>query len=124
MHDFAYWRSGSLVGEGQRAFAAIAGELTELAPRLYVRRADVEELFAAPPEREAWPVRMLGRFDPLLLAHKDKGWVVPEKYYDRVWRPAGHIEAVVLEHGRAVATWRYDRLGAGSLAVRVFPFKP
>ena len=66
---------------------------------------------------------MLGRFDPLLLAHRDKSWVVPDEYYDRVWRPAGHIEAVVLVHGRAVATWRYDRLGAGTLAVRVFPFK-
>ena len=30
---------------------------------------------------------------------------------------------MVLAHGRAVATWRYDRTGAGTLAVRVFPFK-
>ena len=61
--------------------------------------------------------------EPLLLAHREKGWVVPGEHYSRVWRPAGHIEAVVLAHGRAVATWRYDRLGAGTLAVRVFPFK-
>ena len=66
---------------------------------------------------------MLGRFDPLLLAHRDKDWVVPAAAYKQVWRPAGHIEAVVLAHGRAVATWRYDRIGAGSLAVRVFPFR-
>ncbi|MBE7212738.1 MAG: AlkZ family DNA glycosylase, partial [Gluconacetobacter diazotrophicus] len=127
--DFAYWRAGSLVGESRRALEAVAGEVAEVEAaggrggRLYVRRADLDELFAPPPEPEAWPVRTLGRFDPLLLAHRDKDWVVPEKYYDRVWRPAGHIEAVVLAHGRAVATWRYDRIGAGTLAVRVFPFK-
>ncbi len=127
--DFAYWRAGSLAGESRRAFAAAADELAEVAtahgrvPRLFVRRADLDELFAPPPVPEAWPVRMLGRFDPLLLAHKDKDWVVPDPYYDWVWRPAGHIEAVVLAHGRAVATWRYDRFGAGTLAVRVFPFK-
>ncbi len=132
MQDFAYWRAGSLAEEGRRAFEAVAGELTEVetaadatgrAARLYARREDLGELFAAPPEPEAWPVRMLGRFDPFLLAHKDKGWVVPTKFYNRVWRPAGHIEAVVLVHGRAVATWRYDRIGAGTLAVRVFPFR-
>ena len=129
--DFAYWRAGTLAGDGRRAFEAIAGGLTGVeaatnggrGPRFHVRRVDLDELHATPPEPEAWPVRMLGRFDPILLAHKDKDWVVPEKYYNRVWRPAGHIEAVVLAHGRAVATWRYDRLGAGTLAVRVFPFK-
>ncbi len=132
MQDFAYWRSGSLAGEGRRAFEAVAGELAEVetaanatgrGPRLYARREDLDELSAAPPEPGAWPVRTLGRFDPFLLAHKDKDWVVPAKFYDRVWRPAGHIEAVVLAHGRAVATWRYDRIGAGTLAVRVFPFQ-
>ncbi len=81
-------------------------------------------LFDTPPEREAWPVRMLGRFDPILLAHKVKDWIVAPPYYSRVWRPAGHIEATVLEHGQAVATWRYDRIGAGQLAIRVFPFRP
>ena len=130
--DFAYWRAGSLAGESRRAFEAVAGELAEIEtepgaagrrPRLFARRADLDELFATPPPREEWPVRTLGRFDPLLLAHRDKDWVVPDRFYDRVWRPAGHIEAVVLEHGRAVATWRYDRIGAGTLAVRVFPFR-
>ena len=53
-------------------------------------------------------MRLLGRFDPLLLAHRDKDWVVPAKYYNRVWRPAGHIEGVVLESGP----------GRGNLALR------
>ena len=131
--DFAYWRAGSLAGESRHAFEAIAGELVEVETddavpagrnaRLFARRADLDELFATPPSPEAWPVRTLGRFDPLLLAHRDKDWGVPDRCYDRVWRPAGHSAAVVLVHGRAVATWRYDRIGAGTLVVRVFPFK-
>ncbi len=126
--DFAYWRGG-VAGPGRAAVEALGGELAEVettedsAGRWLVRQEDLEDLFAQPPEREAWPVRMLGRFDPLLLAHRVKDWVVPAKAYDRVWRPAGHIEATVLEHGQAVATWRYDRIGTGQLAIRVFPFR-
>ena len=127
--DFAYWRGGA-AGPGRAAVKALGGQaLTEVevadedGGRLFVDREDVEILLETPPEPEAWPVRLLGRFDPLLLAHRVKDWVVPAKYYDRVWRPAGHIEATVLAHGRAVATWRYDRIGAGQLAIRVFPFR-
>ncbi len=125
--DFAYWRGGA-AGPAKTAVEGMSGELVELEAEaesgpLLVGREDVDRLMETPPEREAWPVRMLGRFDPLLLAHRVKDWVVPAKYYNRVWRPAGHIEATVLEHGRAVATWRYDRIGAGQLAIRVFPFR-
>ena len=124
--DFAYWRGGA-AGPGRAAVAALGEELIELDGengKLLVARDDVETLLETPPDGERWPVRLLGRFDPLLLAHRVKDWVVPAKYYARVWRPAGHIEATVLAHGRAVATWRYYRLGAGQLAVRVFPFRP
>ena len=128
--DFSYWR-GVAAGEGRRWIAALAGELVPVsraAPAverhpLFALGEDLPSLTDTPPEPGGWPVKMLGRFDPLLLAHRDKDWVVPPAAYKQVWRPAGHIEAVVLAHGRAVATWRYDRIGAGSLAVRVFPFR-
>ena len=128
--DFIYWR-GAAAEEGRRWAAGLTGELVPVslstpAPerqRLFALGEDVPALTEAPPEPGGWPVRMLGRFDPLLLAHRDKDWVVPPTAYKQVWRPAGHIEAVVLAHGRAVATWRYDRIGAGSVAVQVFPFR-
>jgi hypothetical protein len=121
--DLAYWL-GVAVGTARRAATALGAELAGAgADGLHALACDLEELAVSPPEREAWPVRMLGRFDPLLLAHKDKDWIVPDAHYARVWRPAGHIEAVVLDHGRAVATWRYDRIGSGGLRVRVFPFR-
>ena len=123
--DFTYWRGGA-AGPGRAAVAALESELAEVeigGGRSLVRREDVDMLFETPPEREQWPVRLLGRFDPLLLGHRIKDWVVPANSYNRVWRPAGHIEATVLEHGRAVATWRYDRIGSDRLAIRVFPFR-
>ena len=127
--DFAYWR-GAPAGKARAWLHALDGELAEVEAdtpagtrRLLACKVDLEELCDAPPEREAWPVRMLGRFDPILLAHKVKDWIVAPAYYSRVWRPAGHIEATVLEHGRAVGTWRYDRIGAGKLSIRVFPFR-
>ncbi len=127
--DFTYWR-GVGAAEGRRWAGALADELVPVhtgepgggSRGTFILRDDLPALLETPPEPGAWPVRMLGRFDPLLLAHRVKDWVVPPGAYARVWRPAGHIEAVVLVHGRVVATWRYDRIGVGSLAVRVFPF--
>lgn len=128
--DLAYWR-GNPAGDARRwveslgdALTAVEAETPGGVRKNWILSADLPVLNEAPPAREAWPVRMLGRFDPLLLAHREKDWVVPAKCYDRVWRPAGHIEGVILQHGVAVATWRYERLGASQLAVRVFPFHP
>ncbi|RIK41476.1 MAG: winged helix DNA-binding domain-containing protein [Chloroflexi bacterium] len=124
MQDFSYWR---YVPQGQtRSWQqTLAAELAEVeveGRRMFVLRRDLDELLAQPPERAAWPVKMLYRFDPYLLAHKDKAWVADTAFYKQIWRPAGHIEGIVLVHGRAVATWRYDRKGRG-LVVTVAPFK-
>ncbi len=128
--DLAYWR-GAAIGDARHWAAELGAELIEVeaetpsgSRKLLALAGDQAALSEMPPEREAWPVRMLGRFDPLLLAHRVKDWVVPADAYDRVWRPAGHIEGIVLESGRAVATWRYERIGAGQLSIRVFPFRP
>lgn len=120
--DLAYWRGAA--ARDARAWVAALGDAVAPADETgrLALTADLPLLREAPPPRRDWPVEMLGRFDPILLGHRDKDWIVPQRYYDRVWRPAGHIEGVVLEHGRAVATWRYDRVGAEALAVTVFPF--
>lgn len=121
--DLAYWR-GATGRDARTWVAALGAEVTPVDDQgALALSADLPLLAAEPPLRGEWPVRMLGRFDPILLGHRDKSWIVPAKFYDRVWRPAGHIEGIVLEHGRAVATWRYDRVGAEGLAVTVFPFR-
>ncbi|MCZ7574825.1 MAG: winged helix DNA-binding domain-containing protein [Ardenticatenaceae bacterium] len=126
VHDFLRWRGLRRVGDARPWFAALGDEVAEVTvdgkPALALR-ADLDALHETAPPREAWPVRLLYRFDPLLLGHKDKAWIVDPEHYARVWRPAGHIEGTLLEQGRVAGTWRYDRTGGG-LAVSVFPFTP
>jgi hypothetical protein len=125
LHDFAYWR-GVTMEDTRRWRAVLSSELCDVlvdGTTMLLRGDDLERAMKAPPPASKWPVRMVYRFDPYLLAHRDKSWVVDEEFYARVWRPAGHIEGVVLAHGRAVAVWRYDRSDTG-LAITVVPFKP
>ena len=85
-----------------------------------VLRDDLDDLLAA-PDGLSNSVRMLYRFDPFLLAHKDKRWLVPAAHHKQVFRIAGHIEGIILDRGRAIATWRYVRKGRG-LTLVVEPF--
>ncbi len=74
------------------------------------------------PPRSEWPLRLLHRFDPLVLAHKDKSWLVDDEHYKAVWRKAGYVEAVILKHGRMVGTWGYEKR-AGGIRIWIAPFK-
>ena len=125
VRDLMYWR-GALVGNARRCIAEMGDEVVEVSvsgqPMLALR-ADLDALNEKPPARREWPVRMLYRFDPLLLGIKDRSWLMEPRYYKRVSRPAGHIEGTLLEHGRVVGTWRYDRADNG-LAITVYPFAP
>ncbi|NJN18859.1 MAG: winged helix DNA-binding domain-containing protein [Oscillochloris sp.] len=124
IQDLAYWR-GRTIAEARTWLAALADELVEVAidgaPQ-YLLRSDYDDLACEPPPRDRWPVRLLGRFDSLLLGHKDKSWLIDPEHYARVWRPAGHIEATLLVHGRIAGTWRYDWRGA-NLLLTVRPFR-
>ena len=66
---------------------------------------------------------MLNRFDPLLLALKDKTWLIDPAHYKQVWREAAIVEAVLLVRGRIEGTWRYKRSTKG-LAIMMNPFVP
>ncbi|MFN8494771.1 MAG: winged helix DNA-binding domain-containing protein [Caldilineaceae bacterium] len=124
VQDFAYWRAVSNA-QARGWLKSLENEVAEVqvnGQTMLILRDDVATVGETPPDAEAWPVRMLYRFDPLLLAHKDKAWVADAAHYKQIWRPAGHIEGIVLAHGRAVATWRYDRKGKG-LVVSVSAFQ-
>ena len=125
VQDLAYWR-GTTVASAARWIGALGHEVAEC--RLegiahLALREDAEALGQRPPARDRWPVRLLGRFDPMLLSHKDKSWVIAPDHQNRVWRPAGHIEATLLVHGRIAGTWRYDRV-AGGLGITLIPLAP
>lgn len=124
VQDFAYWRGGGKIEAARRWKAAIIDELSTVTVdgvEMFLLREDVDDLLA-PAEELHRTVRMLYRFDPLLLAHKDKRWIVPAAHHKQVFRIAGHIEGVVLDAGVAVATWRYVRKPRG-LVITLEPFK-
>jgi len=71
-----------------------------------------------PPDH--WPVRLLGRFDPLVLAHSDKSWWIDPEHQRRVWHHT-HVEATLLLGGRIVGVWRYQRMARGlKISVELF----
>lgn len=121
--DFRFWRYVPAAAS-RRWLAAVEPELATVRAggrALLLPRVDLAELAEPAPPAEAWPVKLLYRFDPLLLAHKDKGWLVDADHYKQVWRAAGHIEGTILVHGRIAGTWRYQRQGTG-LDVQLAPF--
>ena len=124
IQDLAYWR-GVRVSEARRWALRLGDELTEVRfgeKELLLPVDDAESLHAPPPPARKWPVHLLYRFDPLLLGHKDKSWLIDMRHYKQVWQQAGHIEGTVLARGRIVASWRYARKGR-KLSVAVEPFK-
>jgi len=62
----------------------------------------------APLSDGAREPRLLPRYDPLLLGHKDTTRYLDARDHPRVFRPAAVVEPVVLADGRVVGTWSYD----------------
>lgn len=123
VNDLAYW-GGRYVADARAALAALGNEVSEVEAggrTLLALTETLDQLAQTPPEPKAWPIRMLFRFDPLLLGHKEKAWIVGEKDYTKVWRPAGHIEGTLVVEGRVAATWGYERKTSG-VRITVCPF--
>ncbi|MCJ7843660.1 winged helix DNA-binding domain-containing protein [Lederbergia sp. NSJ-179] len=53
-------------------------------------------------------INILPRFDPYLLAHKDKFYIQHE-HYPYVFKQAGNIEAVILKDGIVIGTWKQEK---------------
>ena len=123
--DLAYW-FGTTVTNARRWVAAagerIANVVVEGQPAV-CRTDDLGAVAEKPPAPSKWPVKLLYRFDPLLLATKDKNWLIERRHKKQVWRPGGHVNAVILVGGRIVGTWRYDKRAKG-LVISVTPFEP
>lgn len=123
VQDFSYWH-GKRGKPVQRWWAALAAEMVAVqvdGAEMFLLRDDVDDLLAAAQPLHG-SVHMLYRFEPLLLAHKEKRWIVPPSHYKQVFRIAGHIEGIVLDAGYTVATWRYMRKARG-LVIALEPFK-
>jgi hypothetical protein len=106
--DFAHWTGLPIATV--RETATRAGGL--LAPVTVEGRSspllalveDVDVL--QKPLPDVPPATLLPKFDAMLLAWKDPSRVLDGGDRGAVFRPAGQIEAVILLHGHAAATWR------------------
>lgn len=105
--DFKYW-AGLRVTNVAAALREVREELTPVEIEGF---RDIHYLYgsAAPAKKAA--VRLLPKFDPLMMGRRDKSLVLPDKVRDRVFRPAGQVEAVVLADGQVRGTWRTVRKG-------------
>ena len=107
MQDFAHW-SGLRMRTVRETLGACAPDLFPIQVAAwhgdYYLRAEDEPALTDREEPQA--VRFLPKFDPLLMACKDKQRFIGEHHLSQVYRRGGQVEAVVLLAGRAIATWR------------------
>jgi hypothetical protein len=110
--DFAVW-SGLGLREARRAYESLdLEEVSVLGRRAFVPRG----LEPAPPH-----VRLLPRFDSLLLGHRDRSLIL-DPQHDAAVRPGGGIlAATVVVDGRIEGTWKLER---GRPAVTTFSAAP
>ena len=123
--DLASWFDTTVTNAKRWVAAAgerIAQVVVDGQPAL-CRTDDLGVVAEKPPPPSKWPVKLLYRFDPLLLASKDKDWIIEPCHRTQVWRPAAHVSAVILVGGRILGTWRYDKRAKG-LVISVTPFEP
>ncbi|WP_424245271.1 hypothetical protein Dip510_000294 [Elusimicrobium posterum] len=57
-------------------------------------------------------VKLLGKFDSLFVCYKDKTWSSDTKHHKQIWRPAAHVESILILGSEAAGTWRYSIKGA------------
>ncbi|GGM80493.1 hypothetical protein GCM10007977_097470 [Dactylosporangium sucinum] len=99
--DLAAW-SGLPAAAARRAFEVLGARVPEP---------------GTPPEVP--PVRLLGPFDPVLLGHRDRAFVVAPEHARLVNAGGGMVGATVLAEGRVAGLWR--RVGR---RVELEPFGP
>jgi hypothetical protein len=111
--DLAAW-SGLPLGEARAGLADIAAALVE-------HGGGLVSLRDAPGGPRARGTRLLGAFDPALLGHARRDWLVDAAHARRVQPGGGVLRPVALAGGRAVATWSARRRG-GRLTLTLDPF--
>lgn len=99
---------GQRMGPIRQALALLKGELASVRcgdrKGLLCLHSD-EDALQSPIPTEVQP-RLLGKFDTLLMSHKDKSWTVPvEAERPEVWAKAADVRATVLHRGQVVAWW-------------------
>jgi len=117
--DFAYW-TGITQAQAKAAFQR-KGLVPTLVEGIDGTHYVLEEDVASFEGEEVPDLRLLPKFDALIMTRNDKSLWLENRYRDRVVRPAAQIEAVVLVRGRVAGTWRAKRTDE-RLTIEVMPF--
>jgi len=100
---------------------SMADELREVpidGRKFSVLREDYDALASAKLNETL--LRLLPGFDPYLLAHVEKGHLVDDSVYKRVYRNQGWISPVVLLDGRVIGIWSIAKKAGASVEVELF----
>jgi hypothetical protein len=124
--DFAHW-TGLKMEVVNQIFSVCTPNLIQIeAPgyrgNLFLRAQD--ESLLQDGEVSLPVIRLLPKFDPILMGYRDKTRFIDREHIERVYRTAGQVEAVILLNGRVAATWRAALLGKGLLRFTLDPFLP
>lgn len=122
VQDYAYW-TGMKVSAARELLKRIGLELAEVEVygqkgKLYVPEdtlLDLEHVEVVPS------VRLLPKFDALIMSHRDKTRFMDEAARRRVFLPTAEVSATVLVDGRVEGVWVMKKDGdAWSLGVKLF----
>jgi len=119
--DYARWLGQRLMRPVNDAFAALAGDLTEVVltgRRMWALSSDLDQL---QQPADNLPIVLLPGFDPYLLGHADRDHIAPADLRQRIYREAGWISPTVLADGVAAGTWEH-RVEGQILGFTVRPF--
>ena len=120
--DFAYW-TGMKATDAKHVLQEVEPAPAEVRAeghrgKLYALREDLAELEGAEPEPS---LRLLPKFDALVMGHRDKARLMGEEARGRVFLPAAEVAATVLVDGRVEGVWSIKKAGgAWSLDIQMF----
>jgi hypothetical protein len=109
--DFAYW-TGMRVREAKQIFESISEATVEVRVRdqstkLLILKKDADSLidsgFAADN------VRLLPKFDALIMGHKDKSRLIDSNVREKVFLPTAEVSATLLLNGSVQGVWNIKR---------------
>ncbi len=119
--DCVYW-AGMSASQAREAFKALRDELQSVEVEGFPGQRFILKGTEAPLAKPSG-LRLLAKFDPLMMGFRDKTLFLPATVHKEVFRPAGQVEATVLENGKVTGTWRLARSGNRGTVI-VHPISP
>jgi hypothetical protein len=122
LRDFSKW-SGIPTKEAGGVWESVKDELIEVAiedTKAFMLQEDFRELAKSALDDQV--LRLLPHFDPYMLGHAEKDYLVEASHYKRVYSNQGWISPVVLLNGRVIGVWSYKR-GGKRWSLEIEPFE-